>query len=63
MLERSNEVATSGDFVLDHFFNLTEVGAFHIVDLFAGLCLATLLTLGLVQTDRATHRGATTSGQ
>jgi hypothetical protein len=61
MLERSNDAVTSGDFVLDHFFNLTEVGAFHIVDLFAGLCLATLLTLGLVQTYRSTHRGATYS--
>src|SRR3990172_514374 len=61
MLERTNDAATSGDFVLDHFFNLTEVGAFHIVDLLAGLCLATLLTLGLVQTYRATHRGATYS--
>ena len=61
MLERTNDAATSGDFVLDHFFNLTEVGAFHIVDLFAGLCLATLLTLGLVQTYRSTHRGATYS--
>jgi len=61
MLERTNDAASSGDFVLDHFFNLTEVGAFHIVDLFAGLCLATLLTLGLVQTYRSTHRGATYS--
>jgi hypothetical protein len=61
MLERTQDAATSGDFVLDRFFNLTEVGAFHIVDLFAGLVLATLLTLGLVQTYRATHRGATYS--
>jgi uncharacterized membrane protein YhiD involved in acid resistance len=53
--------ASSGDFVLDRFFNLTQVGAFHIVDLFAGLVLATLLTFGLVQTYRATHRGATYS--
>jgi uncharacterized membrane protein YhiD involved in acid resistance len=59
MLEQ--DVTTSGDFVLDRFFNLTEVGAFHIVDLFAGLVLATLLTLGLVQTYRSTHRGATYS--
>ena len=59
MLEQ--DAATSGDFVLDRFFNLTEVGAFHIVDLLAGLVLATLLTLGLVQTYRATHRGATYS--
>jgi uncharacterized membrane protein YhiD involved in acid resistance len=53
--------ASSGDFVLDRFFNLSEVGAFHIVDLFAGLVLATLLTFGMVQTYRATHRGATYS--
>ena len=53
--------ASSGDFVLDRFFNLSEVGAFHIVDLLAGLVLATLLTFGMVQTYRATHRGATYS--
>jgi hypothetical protein len=55
------EQASSQNFVLDRFFGLTESGAFHIVDLFAGLVLATLLTLGLVQTYRATHRGATYS--
>jgi hypothetical protein len=61
MLEETAQPVSSGDFVLDHFFNLTEVGAFHIVDLLAGLVLATLLLLGLVQTYRATHRGATYS--
>jgi hypothetical protein len=61
MLEQSDDAAGAGEFVLDRFFNLTEVGAFHVVDLFAGLVLATLLTLGLVQTYRATHRGATYS--
>jgi uncharacterized membrane protein YhiD involved in acid resistance len=53
--------ASSGDFVLDRFFNLTEVGAFHVVDLLAGLVLSSLLIFGLVQTYRATHRGATYS--
>jgi hypothetical protein len=60
MLE-DNPAGASGDFVLDRFFSLTEVGAFHLFDLFAGLVLATLLTFGLVQTYRATHRGATYS--
>ena len=53
--------ASSGDFILDRFFNQTEVGAFHVVDLLAGLVLTSLLTFGLVQTYRATHRGATYS--
>jgi hypothetical protein len=61
MLEQTPTPGSSGDFVLDRFFNLTEVGAFHIVDLFAGLVLATLLVFGLVQTYRSTHRGATYS--
>ena len=55
------EQASSPNFVLDRFFDLTQAGAFHLVDLLAGLVLATLLTLALVQTYRATHRGATYS--
>jgi hypothetical protein len=61
MLEQTAPPGGPGDYVLDRFFNLTEVGAFHVFDLLAGLVLATLLVLGLVQTYRATHRGATYS--
>ena len=60
MLEDNPPVAT-GDFVLDRFFGLGSAGAIHLFDLFAGLVLATLLVFGLVQTYRATHRGATYS--
>jgi hypothetical protein len=45
-------------FTLDRVFGFTEAGAFHLFDLFIGLVLSTLLTYALVQSYRATHRGA-----
>ena len=51
----------SQGFALDQLFNLTESGAFRLFDLLTGMVLCALLTFGLVQAYRATHRGATYS--
>jgi len=49
--------ATNGGFVLDRAFQYAD----GLYDLVIGLVLATLLVLALIQTYRATHRGATYS--
>lgn len=61
MLMQGDSVPPAEGFALERLFDFSEVGAFHVFDLFTGLVLCTLLTFGLVQTYRATHRGATYS--
>jgi hypothetical protein len=51
------ETPPADGFVFDRMFGLSD----NLFDLFTGLVLSTLLTLALVQTYRATHRGATYS--
>ena len=53
--------AQQDGFVLDQFFDFTGFGFDDILNLVVGLILNTLLTLALVQTYQATHRGATYS--
>jgi hypothetical protein len=61
MLTQGDSAPPAEGFVLERLFDFSEVGAFHVFDLFVGLVMATILTYGLVQTYRATHRGATYS--
>ena len=59
MLETDDTGA--GVFTLERFFDFSQGGAFQLFDLAVGLVLAALMTLALVQTYRASHRGASYS--